>query len=171
MLLTLFNTLYFMGKTFLMLNRPITDGSDMWVRNSSSLRLTAQLEEETRLLLHLIFPLSQASLLGPFTPILISRIPSCPPWFFSQQPVDMPPELIYSTASATSHVNLFHMFILLCVKRGSTSSSLSLWPFNFRWWPQLLSPSHETWFFAPVNKRAAQKGSRVMTDMPALHQP
>lgn len=44
----------FMGKTLLMLNRPITAGSDVGQK-----QLTAQLEEEeTRLLLHLIFPLS-----------------------------------------------------------------------------------------------------------------
>lgn len=43
-------------------------------------------------------------------------------FFFPQQPLDMPLELIYSMASATSHVNPFHMFILLRVKRGSASS-------------------------------------------------
>lgn len=67
----------------------------------------------------------------------------------------MPPELIYSMASATSHVNLFHMFILLCVKRGSTSSPLSLWPFIFRWWPQLLSLSHETWSFCSSEQKSS----------------
>lgn len=111
-----------------------------------------------------------ANILNPFLPTGFFFS-----FFFPQQPVDMPLELIYSliysTASATSLVNLFHMFIPLCVKQGCASSPLSLGPFIFRRWPQLPCPTRDLLFCSSEQKSSSERVQGDARDMPALCQP
>lgn len=86
-------------------------------------------------------------------------------------PLELTYILIYSVASATSLVNLFHMFIPLCVKQGCTSS---LYP-----WGLLFSadgPSCPALHMRPAFCSSEQKSSSEMVqgderDVPALCQP
>lgn len=85
-------------------------------------------------------------------------------------PLELIYSLIYSTASATSLVNLFHMFIPFCVKQSCTSSPLSLDLFIFRQWPQLPCPSQEICFLLQQPKEqpgCGQEWEGHASSMPA----